>query len=188
MVLWLVPFIAFSILVLFVGSGFERKGLQFLLQSTEFLEDKNWRLLLMGKGNFEKYLQFAPADKRHQIIAKKPDPEIEKYYAAADLFVLPSIYEPFGNANLEALATGLPVITTKYCGAANIIDAKENGLIVADPFNPQEIAENINFLFNPSVRETMGNKARDLAEQFPPERLNREMIQIYESLMQTETS
>ena len=177
-----------STLILFVGSGFERKGLQFLLQSTEFLEDKNWRLLLMGKGNFEKYLQFAPADKRHQIIAKKPDPEIEKYYAAADLFVLPSIYEPFGNANLEALATGLPVITTKYCGAANIIDAKENGLIVAGPFNPQEIAENINFLFNPSVRETMGNKARDLAEQFPPERLNREMIQIYESLMQTETS
>ena len=43
-----------STLILFVGSGFERKGLQFLLQSTAYLKDKNWRLLLMGKGKFEK--------------------------------------------------------------------------------------------------------------------------------------
>ena len=165
-----------------MGSGFERKGLKFLLQATEFLQDQNWRLLLIGKGNFEKYLQFAPENKRNQIVAIQPNPEIEKFYAAADLFVLPSIYEPFGNANLEALATGLPVITTKYCGAADIIDEKQNGLIVDDPFNPQEIAKNINILFNPSLRETMGEKARDLAERFPPEKNSREMLQIYESI------
>ena len=174
-----------SILIFFVGSGFERKGLKFLLQSTEFLEDRSWRLLLMGKGNFEKYLHFAPYNKRNHIIAKKPDPEIEKFYAAADFFILPSIYEPFGNANLEALASGLPVITTKYCGAANIIDEKINGLIIEDPFNPQEIAKNINFLFNSSLREIMGKKARDLAEQFPPERNKREMLQIYESVVRS---
>ena len=172
-----------SILIFFVGSGFERKGLKFLLQSTDFLEDQSWRLLLMGKGNFEKYLHFAPYNKRDQIIAKKPNREIEKFYAAADLFILPSIYEPFGNANLEALATGLPVITTKYCGAAEIINEKQNGLIIEAPFNPQEIAKNINFLFNPSLRETMGKKARDLAEKFPPERNYREMLQIYESII-----
>ena len=174
-----------SILIFFVGSGFERKGLKFLLQSTKFLEDQNWRLLLMGKGNFDKYLHFAPYNKRDQIIAEKPNPEIEKFYAAADLFILPSIYEPFGNVNLEALATGLPVITTKYCGAANIIDEKINGLIIEDPFNPQEIAKNINFLFNSSLREIMGKKARDLAEQFPPERNKREMLQIYESVVRS---
>ena len=139
----------------------------------------------MGKGNFKKFFQFAPVNKRDRIIAKKPDPEIEKYYAAADLFILPSIYEPFGNANLEALATGLPVITTKYCGASNIIDSKKNGLIVENPFNPQEIAQNINLLFNPFLRETMGKKARDLAEQFPPERNSREMLQIYESILRS---
>ncbi len=172
-----------SILILFVGSGFERKGLQFLLQSTEHLENKDWRLLLMGKGNFEKFMRFAPANKRDQIIAKEPDPEIEKYYAAADLFILPSIYEPFGNANLEALATGLPVITTKFCGAANIIDSSQNGLIIEDPFNPKEIAKNINSLFNISARETMGRKARELAEQFPLERNNREMLKIYENMI-----
>ena len=172
-----------STLILFVGSGFERKGLQFLLQSTAYLKDKNWRLLLMGKGKFEKYMRFAPADKRTQIIAKEPDPEIEKYYAAADIFILPSIYEPFGNANLEALATGLPVITTKYCGAADIINDKKNGLVVKDPFNPEEIAEKICYLFTPSTREKIGANARELAEQFPLERNSREMMEIYETLI-----
>ena len=171
-----------SNLILFVGSGFERKGLQFLLQSTAYLKDKNWRLLLMGKGKFEKYMRFAPADKRTQIIAKESDPEIEKYYAAADIFILPSIYEPFGNANLEALATGLPVITTEYCGAADIINDKKNGLVVKDPFNPEEIAAKIRYLFTPSTREKIGENARELAEQFPLERNSREMMEIYESL------
>ena len=62
-----------SVLILFVGSGFERKGLQFLLQSTEFLGKENWRLLLMGKGNFEKFIRYAPANKRNRIITKEPD-------------------------------------------------------------------------------------------------------------------
>ena len=170
-------------MILFVGSGFERKGLQFLLQSTEYLGEENWRLLLMGKGNFEKFMRYAPANKRNRIIANEPDPKIEKFYAAADMFILPSIYEPFGNANLEALATGLPVITTKYCGAANIIDSKKNGLVVGDPYNPKEIAEKINYLFDFSARESMGRKARELAEQFPFERNNREMLEIYKSII-----
>ena len=139
----------------------------------------------MGKGNFGKFLKYAPTEKRNQIIAKAPDPEIEKYYAAADIFILPSIYEPFGNANLEALATGLPVITTKYCGAANIIDHKKNGLVVENPYHPEEIAEKINFLFDPSPRETMGENGRELAEQFPFKRNNSEMLEIYNSLIST---
>jgi UDP-glucose:(heptosyl)LPS alpha-1,3-glucosyltransferase len=170
-------------LILFVGSGFERKGLQLLLESTAYLKNENWRLLLMGKGKFEKFIRYAPTDKHPQIIAKEPDPEIEKYYAAADIFILPSIYEPFGNANLEALATGLPVITTRYCGAADIINNKQNGLVVQNPFNPEEIAENIRSLFDSSTRETMGKNARELAEQFPLERNSREMLEIYKSLI-----
>ena len=172
-----------SVLILFVGSGFERKGLEFLLKSTEYLAKENWRLLLMGKGNFEKFMRYAPANKRNRIITKEPDPKIEKFYSAADLFILPSIYEPFGNANLEALATGLPVITTKYCGAANIIDSKKNGLVVGDPYNSQEIAEKINYLFDLSTRESMGRKARELAEQFPLERNSREMVEIYKTII-----
>ena len=174
-----------SILILFVGSGFERKGLNFLLQSSEYFEKKDWRLLIMGKGNFKKIAKYLPKNKIDQIIIEEPQPEIEQYYAAADLFILPSIYEPFGNANLEALATGLPVITTKFCGAANIIQSNINGLVIKNPYDPKEIAEKINFLFDPTTRNVMGKNARDLAEQFTPERNNQEMLKIYEKITGT---
>ncbi|MEC7786366.1 MAG: glycosyltransferase family 4 protein, partial [Nitrospinota bacterium] len=148
----------------------------------EYFDKKDWRLLIIGKGNFKKFLKYLPKNKLDQIIMKEPEPEIEQYYGAADLFILPSIYEPFGNANLEALATGLPVITTKFCGASNIIESKNNGLVVKDPYNPKEIAEKINYLFDPSIRETMGNNARKLAEQFSLGRNNQEMLQIYKKI------
>ena len=133
----------------------------------------------MGKGKWDQYLQFAPENLRDRIIYKEPVPEIEKYYSAADIFALPSIYEPFGNANLEALASGLPVITTRHCGAADIIQNKLNGLIVENSESPKEIADNINTLFDPTLRESMSQKARGLAEQFSVEKNTREMLKTY---------
>ncbi|MZH03261.1 MAG: glycosyltransferase family 4 protein, partial [Nitrospinae bacterium] len=147
-----------SLLILFVGSGFERKGLKSLLQATQYFKSKDWYLLIMGKGKWERYVHFVPENLRDQIIYKEPVPDIEKYYSAADIFALPSIYEPFGNANLEALAAGLPVVTTRHCGAADIIQHKQNGLVVESPESSEEVAENINFLFDPVFRQSMGQQ------------------------------
>jgi UDP-glucose:(heptosyl)LPS alpha-1,3-glucosyltransferase len=169
-----------------VGSGFERKGLKYLLQATQFLRQEDWRLLIMGKGKWNKYLQFAPENLRGQIIYKEPVPEIEKYYSAADIFALPSIYEPFGNANLEALATGLPVITTRHCGAANIIQHKLSGMIVENPESPKEIADNINSLFDPALRQTLSQNARSLAEKFSLETNTLAMLKIYQDIISTQ--
>ena len=171
------------ILILFVGSGFERKGLKHLLEATQFLGSDNWRLLIMGKGKWRQYLQFAPEKLRSRIIHKEPVPEIEKYYAAADIFVLPSIYEPFGNANLEALATGLPVITTRHCGAADIIQHKLNGLIVENPESPKEIADNISLLFDPTLRQSISRNARILAEQYSLDKNTEEMLKTYQEII-----
>ncbi len=170
------------VVILFVGSGFERKGLKFLLQSLEFLKSDNWRLLLMGKGNWDRYLDFAPEGKRKKINTLEPKDDIEKYYAAADIFVLPSIYEPFGNANLEALATGLPIVASGHSGAAEILEPGENGLVVRNPADPKEIADKINTLFDPNLRESMGHKARLLAEQFTQEKNMGGMMQVYEEI------
>jgi len=174
-----------SVLILFVGSGFERKGLKFLIQSLELLSSDNWQLLLMGKGNWNRYLGFASQEKREKIHCLAPVDDLEKYYAAADIFVLPSIYEPFGNANLEALASGLPVVTSAHSGAAEIFEHGKSGMVVENPSDPKEIAKHINPLFDPTVRENMGRNARILAEKFTQERNVEGMMEIYQKVIET---
>ncbi|MDA0692931.1 MAG: glycosyltransferase family 4 protein [Nitrospinae bacterium] len=172
-----------SVLILFVGSGFERKGLKFLIQSLEFLSSDNWQLLLMGKGNWNRYLGFTSPEKRKKIHCLDPVDDLEQYYAAADIFVLPSIYEPFGNANLEALASGLPVVTSMHSGAAEILEHGKSGMVVENPSDPKEIAEHINPLFDPVVRENMGRHARVLAEKFTQARNIEEMMGVYQEVI-----
>jgi UDP-glucose:(heptosyl)LPS alpha-1,3-glucosyltransferase len=174
-----------SVLILFVGSGFERKGLKSLLQATQYFSSKNWMLLIMGKGKWNKYLHFVPKNLRGKIIYKEPVPDIEKYYSASDIFALPSIYEPFGNANLEALASGLPVITSRHCGAADIISHRQNGLIVETPESSEEVAKNINSLFDSTVRQSMGQNGRSLAEQFSVKKNTRKMVEVYQKIIST---
>ncbi len=168
-----------AVLMLFVGSGFERKGLEFLLRSLAFLNQENWRLLLVGKGEWNRYLNFAPEKFKEKIHIQDPVDTIEQFYGAADVFVLPSIYEPFGNANLEALASGLPIVTSAHCGAAEIIGEEREGFVIQDPRDAEEIASHLNRLFDVSLRERMGRSARLLAEQFTQKRCADAMLALY---------
>ena len=99
---------------------------------------------------------------------------------------IPSIYEPFGNANLEALASGLPVITTRNCGSADIIQHGQNGLIVETPESSREIAKNINILLDPALRQSMGQNGRVLAEKFSIKRNTLEMLKTYQEIITTQ--
>ena len=169
-------------MILFVGSGFERKGLEYLVRAMGLLEHENWRLVLVGKGKWSRYLGFASEQTRERTIALDPVDDIETLYAAADLFALPSIYEPFGNANLEALASGLPIVTSRNTGAAEIITQKNEGMIVEDPANPKAIAKAIGYLMDPKVREPMSKFARSLAERFTQKQNAEAMLKIYRAL------
>ena len=172
-----------EVMILFVGSGFERKGLEYLIKSVQYMKQKNWRLVLVGKGKWKRYLGFASKENQGKITHLEPIDEIEKMYAAADFFVLPSIYEPFGNANLEALASGLPIITSRNCGAAEIITPKKEGIVLEDPSDYKAIADAIDFLMDSKIRESMGESARLLAEKFTQERNASEMLEVYQKLI-----
>ena len=80
------------------------------------MKQENWRLVLVGKGKWEKYLKlYLEREPREKITHLEPIDKIEKLYAAADcLYSYHQSYEPFGNANLEALASGLPIITSSF--------------------------------------------------------------------------
>ena len=173
-----------EVMILFVGSGFERKGLEYLIKSIQYVKEKNWRLVLVGKGNWGKYLKFTTKKKQEKITCLEPIDEIEKLYAAADFFILPSIYEPFGNANLEALASGLPIITSRNTGASEIITPKKEGIILEDPSDTKSIAEAIDYLMDPKNREPMVKAARSLAEKFTQQRNASEMLKIYQEFIE----
>jgi UDP-glucose:(heptosyl)LPS alpha-1,3-glucosyltransferase len=156
-------------LVLFVGSGFRRKGLQVLLEAVPLIKNNEIHVLVIGKGPMHKFkataVRYGIADR---IIFMVPQKEIEKYYSAADLFVLPTLYDPFSNATLEAMACGLPVITTVNNGAAELMENGKEGFIMSDMFDAQELATHITAAL--SGAHHMGEAARRKAAEFSIEK------------------
>lgn len=166
--------------ILFVGSGFERKGLASLIKAVEKVSAPV-SVLIVGKGSEKAFTKDLP---RHKIIFCGPRKEIHKYYAASDIFVFPTMYEPFGNVHLEALASGLPVITTENSGAAEIIKNGMHGFVVREPEDVDAIAEGIEVFINDQEKlQAAGENARKLAEEFTFERHIGKIKTLYEMLM-----
>ncbi|MEF9437800.1 MAG: glycosyltransferase family 4 protein, partial [Candidatus Mariimomonas ferrooxydans] len=108
--------------------------------------------------------------------------EVHKYFASADVFLLPAIYESFGNVHLEALASGLPDITTKQSGASEIIKNGTHGFAVERPENTDEIAEKLAYLMDKEVNRKMSIEARKLAESFSFEKHIKKMFELYNTV------
>ncbi|MCS7215131.1 MAG: glycosyltransferase family 4 protein [Thermodesulfovibrio sp.] len=165
-----------SKILLFIGSGFKRKGLDTLLKVLTILKERDIFLIVIGKGNIKQYLKICKSlgiENNVQFLGIRRD--IENFYALADLFVLPTIYDPFSNATLEAMATGLPVVTTKNNGASELIEEGKEGFIVGNLFNYSDLADKINLALRDTKR--MGDSARKKAEQFSIERIAEEFME-----------
>ncbi len=156
---------------LFVGSGWDRKGLRTVIEAVEMSE--NVRLLVAGRG---------PADSFRSDAATFVGPvsELAALFAAADVFVLPTWYDPFSNACLEALAAGLPVITTKANGFSEIIEAGVYGEIV-EAGDALAIAEAFDAWRLRGRALAARGACRAKAAEFSIERNARETIAVLES-------
>jgi UDP-glucose:(heptosyl)LPS alpha-1,3-glucosyltransferase len=120
--------------VLFVGSGFERKGLPYLFQAFGRLTDKTSQLWVVGKGNVALYRQAAAGlGVADRVKLWGPVTETAPFYQAATALALPTLYDPCSNVVLEALACGTPALTTAANGAAEFITPGENGVILPEP-------------------------------------------------------
>jgi UDP-glucose:(heptosyl)LPS alpha-1,3-glucosyltransferase len=168
--------------ILFVGSGFERKGVKYLLQAVESVPEPV-TVMIVGKGRKPSLSPHGNGEsfqRKQKIIFCGPQKDIEQYYAAADIFVFPTMYEPFGNVHLEALASGLPVITTKNSGAAEIIVDGEQGVVIDRPEDVASISEKMNYFLQHRGRlESMSSNARKLAEEFSNERHIGKVLELY---------
>ena len=171
------------VLLLFLGSGFERKGLAYLLRSLRRVPDDVWALVVGHDLHAETYR--ALADRlgiAHRVRFPGAMAEPERGYAAADAFVLPTIYEPFSNACLEALASGLPVITTRTNGVSEIVTGGLRELVLDEPGDEAALASRIAALRERDLREALGREARQAAERRPLARAIDEFIAVYREL------
>ncbi len=145
--------------VLFVGTGWERKGLRFAIDAIEACADPKLRLLIAGRGDRSRY-----ESSRAQFLGEVVD--LLPVYAAADIFILPTIYDPFSNASLEALASGLPVITTRANGFNEIIEDKIHGSIVDLANDIAALREAIELWSDPTRRAAARSTILKRASQF----------------------
>lgn len=153
--------------VLFAGSGWERKGLAFAVEATRRLP--GCRLIVAGRGDARRYA--AP-----HVEFLGPVKDMPTLMAQVDVFLLPTIYDPFSNACLEALAAGLPVITTAANGCGEILVEKVHGHVAPRPDDIDFLAEALRYWNDPAARQRAEADCRSLAAEWSLERNVRETL------------
>jgi UDP-glucose:(heptosyl)LPS alpha-1,3-glucosyltransferase len=154
--------------ILFVGSGFERKGLTYLFQAFGSLRDKACHLWVVGKGHSASYRREAErlgvADR---VRFWGPVTETAPFYQAATVLALPTLYDPCSNVVLEALGCGTPAVTTAANGAAEFITPEENGALIPQPNDIPGLTEALTtFLVrgrDPQVRRAAAQAVAELS-------------------------
>lgn len=165
--------------VLFVGKINKKKGIDTLIQAVQKLKKNNKNLLLIIVGGsehgikrknsyfrkIEKKAKRSLGKKHVRFIGFVPPRKVAEFYAIADVFVCPSIWkEPFGRVNLEAMASGVPVVSTKVGGISEVVVHRKTGYLVCNPRNVKLLAIYISKLLNnPTLSRKMGVAGRKRA-------------------------
>jgi UDP-glucose:(heptosyl)LPS alpha-1,3-glucosyltransferase len=167
--------------ILFVGNGFERKGLPQLLRAFAAMQRHDAHLIIVGS---DRKMKAAQAQASRLGIAQRThfagaQQDVRPFYGAADAFALPTLYDPFPNAALEALACGLPVLSSRTCGVAELVEAGISGFIT-DALDEAAITTALDKLANDAP--TMRAAARAAAETLPIEAMSARLMALYREL------
>lgn len=162
---------------LFVGSGFERKGLRSAILAAAACNAELWVV-----GHDRRPQAFAAAAERARLAERfrligTADPL--PYYAAADALILPSFYDPFPSTVIEALACGLPVVTTTGCGARDVVK-RLDARLVRDALDREGLAQALRTAFELAAKPDTAARARAIAEEFGIDPMVERMLAVHE--------
>lgn len=168
--------------LLFVGSGFERKGVATLLDALARLPDA--QLWIVGRDKAQAVMERRAArlGVTNRVRFFGPQNDVRPFYGAADIFALPTLYDPFPNAALEALASGLPLVTTSTCGAAELVRDGENGA-VCSPNDAAALAACLATLLRDGPTPRQRTAARAAAEPLTLEVTAGSLLALYRRLL-----
>jgi len=174
-----------DLVLMFAGGDWERKGVPYIIEALSLLLEPDVKLVIAGSGDRKFYGQLAELKQvRERIIFISHSSNLWEYYAASDVFVFPTIYEPFGLVIVEAMASGLPVITSRVAGAADVIIDGVNGLLLRGPSDVNDLAAKIELLLsNVELRKTMGERARETVENLSWNQVVQKTIDVYNRIL-----
>jgi UDP-glucose:(heptosyl)LPS alpha-1,3-glucosyltransferase len=168
---------------LFVGSGYRRKGLEAAIAAlaASGIDAELW--IVGSDSRPQAYV--ARAERaglpraRIRLIGPVADPR--PYYGAADVLILPSIYDPFPSTVIEALACGLPCVTSTACGAREIV-AELDPNLVCDAHDAAGLAEAVRRAFDLAAKPATAAAARAIASRFTIDRMIDGMLSVHSTL------
>ncbi len=172
-----------SVTAIFVGSGFERKGLTGALHAIA-RGPAETRLVVVGTDKHQSaYQQIANklgiADRVYWLGVQQ---DVKPWYAAADFLLLPTLYDPFPNVIFEAMACGLPIVTSTKCGGAELITEGRNGY-VCDALNYEGLSLAVRNLDSVDACKSLGLESRNIVTNYEQQDMIERLIQLYSSLL-----
>jgi UDP-glucose:(heptosyl)LPS alpha-1,3-glucosyltransferase len=170
-----------AFVVLHVGSGFERKGVRAFIDVLAATRDACGIVVGRDKhaGRYIRHARRMGVLERLRFVGAVSD--VRPYYAASDAFLLATLYDPQPNAALEAMACGLPVVTTPKCGAAELLQEGVSGF-VRDSLDSPGLARALAALRGDAgVRA--GEAAREAVSPYTPARMAEEYLGLYRRLL-----
>jgi UDP-glucose:(heptosyl)LPS alpha-1,3-glucosyltransferase len=171
---------------LFMAMNYRLKGLAPLIRAAATVpKDKPFKLAVVGHPKFGRYLRLAQqlgvAD-RFLFLGHRNDPKDS--YFAADFLVHPTFYDPCSLVALESLACGLPVITTRYNGASELLDVPANGLVIDDPHDAESLGNAIATMLDPNYRAAARESARTAAARWTFEQHYQALLAVFREVIE----
>lgn len=176
-----------SFTILFIGNDWRNRGLPCLLEAVSILQNRRLRVLVVGTDSTSSYKEMVERlglTDRVQFLPPRND--VEFYYSAADAYAGPSLEDTFSLPPAEAMACGLPVITTRATGVSEIIHHGEDGLVLEDPTDAKTLSEWLARLVTDTVwRNQLGEAASKTAARHTWDQNGAALQQVIEQLIKS---
>jgi UDP-glucose:(heptosyl)LPS alpha-1,3-glucosyltransferase len=166
----------------FIAMNYRLKGLDPLLRALRHVpRDRPFRLLVVGHPKFGRYERMARRlGVRDRVCFAGPQRDVQNCYYAADFLVHPTFYDPGSLVLLEALTCGLPVITTRFNGAAELLHPPREGYVVADPHDDEQLGWCMAQFLDPERRAAAAQAARRAASQWTFDHHYRQIMHVFQ--------
>lgn len=181
-------------IALCIGNDYRRKGVPTLIQAARIIEDRGglpggraYRFAIVGKERHNRERELSLLAKQLDVYDRVkfygPQEHVDRWHAMADMFVLPTHFDAFGNVVLEAMAAGVPALVSSKAGAAEVVEHDHTGWVLQDPHDATAVADRVMALASDeALRKRMAAASRETAERYTWDSHFEQMLALYDEV------